>query len=149
MTIKERLAHKTKKSDSGCHEWTGCKNSHGYGQMSARNKLQGVHRLAYEEYVGPIPDGMCVCHKCDNRICLNPDHLFVGTVADNMADKGRKGRCSKHSHKITRSEAEEIRRLRAIGVPINKIAAEFPISPTQISRIGRGVSWVETRRETA
>jgi HNH endonuclease len=73
--------------ETGCHNWTGTVGRAGYGRVQV-----SAHRLAYELAHGPIPDGLLVLHKCDNPVCCNPDHLFLGTSADNMADKVRKGR---------------------------------------------------------
>jgi HNH endonuclease len=72
--------------DTGCHVWTGAKQGK-YGQLHV-----GVHRLAWELANGPIPKGMHVLHRCDNSRCCNPDHLFLGTQSENMADLSRKGR---------------------------------------------------------
>ena len=93
MKIEFRLA-------SDCHWFTGFKDSSGYGQIRGPGKLLKAHRVAYELYVGSIPNGdgyhgMCVLHKCDNPSCINPDHLFLGTHQDNMDDKVNKNR-----HKI-------------------------------------------------
>jgi hypothetical protein len=80
---------------SGCWEWTGTRNRDGYGQL----KLKGgkgypfrAHRVAYEAAYGPIPDGMIVCHSCDNPPCCNPEHLWLGTHKDNAADRTAKRR---------------------------------------------------------
>jgi hypothetical protein len=75
-----------------CWLWTGKAIRHGYGAITTRGKSIGVHRLSYELAYGPIPPGMCVCHKCDVRACVRPDHLFLGTLQDNHDDMVRKGR---------------------------------------------------------
>jgi hypothetical protein len=77
---------------SGCLEWQGAKSAAGYGQMWVDGRLQYTHRLAWEAAYGPIPDGLLVCHHCDNPPCCNPNHYFLGTHADNNADKISKGR---------------------------------------------------------
>jgi len=81
--------------NSGCLLWEGATNSAGYGQITRRRsnpRSLFVHRLAWEEAHGPVPDGMLVCHHCDVRACCNPAHMFLGTPRDNMQDKMRKGR---------------------------------------------------------
>jgi hypothetical protein len=77
-------------------EWQGGRDLQGYGQIFVRGQAKPTrlkaHRVSYELHVGPIPDGMCVCHTCDNPPCLNPEHLWLGTNADNTRDKTEKGR---------------------------------------------------------
>ncbi len=94
-----------------CWEWTGAK-SIGYGVITQRGWLRKASRVAYVHYVGPIPSGLCVCHTCDRPSCVSPSHLFLGTHADNIADKVAKGRHSRgvthgaHLHPETRCNGD-------------------------------------------
>jgi hypothetical protein len=78
-----------------CWPWTGCKKSDEYGYFTAPGCGGRAHRYAYHRYRGPIPDGLCVLHHCDNPSCVRPDHLFLGTRLDNIADMMAKGRQSR------------------------------------------------------
>ena len=84
--------HRADVVESGCWEWRGWKHDKGYGLLEVSKKKVRAHRVAYEGMVGEIPEGLLVCHKCDNPCCVNPDHLFVGTYRDNVLDMHRKGR---------------------------------------------------------
>lgn len=90
--VKERLALRGVRVASGCMEWDGPKNRAGYGQTKSDYKFWLVHRLAWTLVNGPIPEGMLVCHKCDNPACFDVDHLFLGTHQDNRLDCIAKGR---------------------------------------------------------
>ena len=91
--VKAKFWSNVQKS-CGCWEWQGYCDKCGYGRLRAGDKrLVGVHRLSWEMHFGIIPEGMCVCHHCDNPKCVRPEHLFVGTHDDNMADMVRKKRC--------------------------------------------------------
>ena len=89
------LANAEYVAESGCLVWTGYCNVSGYGKMSVQGVPRLTHRLAYTIHRGPIPDGMLVCHHCDVPCCINPEHLFLGTIHDNIGDASRKGRLTK------------------------------------------------------
>lgn len=104
-----------------------------YGGVEADSTL--AHRHAWVLAHGPIPEGLFVCHSCDNPPCVNPDHLFLGTHDDNMADMTAKGRAGV---KLTRADAEAIRSDPRSG---RAVAADFGVSATTVSNIRRGKTW--------
>lgn len=94
-----------------CWEWIAHKSPSGYGYIGYKEKIIRAHRAAYELYIGKIPNGLCVCHKCDNPGCVRPDHLFLGTHRENMKDRNLKSRNTiwnkskthcKHGHEFTK-----------------------------------------------
>lgn len=91
MTDIERFSSKTR-IEGACVVWTATRNHKGYGQFRLRGQMRQAHRVAYELCVGVIPDGMHVMHTCDNRACVRPAHLRLGTNEDNMRDMAKKGR---------------------------------------------------------
>lgn len=95
LTPADRLLLGRSITPSGCWEWTGMRDPKGYGYVTVPGKgSRRAHRVSYEEFVGPIPPGLCVMHACDNPPCINPSHLSVGTTRDNMHDMIRKGRAN-------------------------------------------------------
>lgn len=138
--VNERLIQ----GAGGCMEWTGHTCTSGYGIVGRRGKLCRVHRVVWEVLRGPIPGGLCVCHACDNRRCANVEHLFLGTNADNVADKVRKGR--QHRPIGTRNPKarlthDQVRTIRADSRVQQVIADEYGIQQTLVSKIKRGELW--------
>lgn len=144
--LKERFVEKFKESN-GCWEWQAKISPYGYGQFAiAPGNVQQAHRFAYELFVGPIPKGLCVLHDCDNRKCVNPAHLWVGTQAQNIHDMMKKGRDKKATAdkngraKIDWDTALKIRAM-AGKYPQKEITLSVGISRWQIRRITKGISW--------
>lgn len=140
-SIEERFYAKVKKCESGCHEWTGCIMPNGYGQFHKNGKTAYAHRVAYELVNGSLGD-LFVLHKCDNRKCVNPDHLFAGTFDENMADmvsKQRQAHGEKNYH--AKLDAETVRMIRSeIGLQ-REIADKYGITRSLVSLIRSGRIW--------
>jgi len=130
---------------SGCWEWSGLKTPKGYGLVSIEGKKFRAHRLSYEFNRGKIPDGLFVCHHCDNRCCVNPDHLFVGTNEDNIADmvaKGRQARVSGSQNGSARLSAADVIAIRnARGIKQKELARQYGITQGQVSAIQLRKKW--------
>ncbi|MBK3333561.1 HNH endonuclease [Burkholderia pseudomallei] len=129
-----------------CWEWQAGINSHGYGAFWLDGHTVGAHCVSYVIAKGPIPDGLFVCHRCDNRKCVNPRHFFAGTCADNQQDMASKGRGvdrkgeKHHLARFTEAQIIEMRCLRG-ELSQNKIAARFGTTQQTVSKILRGKRW--------
>lgn len=122
----------------GCRLWLGLQGGHGYGEVQIKGTRYTTHRLAYETFLGTIPDGMYVCHKCDVKLCVATDHLFLGTVLENTQDCVRKGR---NCRKLTEEEVAYIRatpRYRGYG---HRLAEELGVTAAQIYKVHHGHAW--------
>lgn len=142
VCLRRRFEEKIdRKSEDGCWLWTSALGHNGYGLLWVGNGRSAyVHRLAYEWYRGPIPTGMHVCHSCDVRNCINPDHLFLGTAVANMNDAALKGRMGQKGHsnpasRLSPEDIEEIKRMRADGMSYHAIAIPFGVSRATITNV--------------
>lgn len=129
-----------------CWEWAASTQRRGYGQFSAGSRMVGAHRIAFFLGTGQQPTGLHVCHKCDNKRCCNPRHLFLGTNGDNMADKASKGLawspCLK-GEKNGRSKltTEEVLAIRESNETQTRLAKKYGVSQVRISQIQRRKAW--------
>lgn len=132
---------------SNCWLWTGGKAKFGHGlfTMGARGRTIGAHRFSYEQAYGPIPDGMIVCHHCDTPACVRPDHLFLGTYADNMHDRNVKSRQAKGQiiwqAKLTEDDVRAIQSATGPRGFIKELAEHYGVNPRTISSIRHGKLW--------
>lgn len=134
----------TTHAQDGCILFTGGRGA--YGMFWFDGKTIGAHKFAYRAFVGDIPPGMYVCHTCDNKLCVNPDHLFAGTPQQNTLDMVSKGRNNppvgerQHQSKLSVQQVKEIHCLAGTMKQVN-IAARYNVCPSHISRIIRGFHW--------
>lgn len=150
-TMEKRFWSKVSLGDE-CWEWTGSTMPCGYGQISNRpGRPLLAHRVSWMMSHGEIADGLFVCHQCDNRKCVRPDHLFIGTNRDNVDDMMRKGRTQNRRHEensvafVGYETAHEIRTAALLGVRTKDIAHATGIHRNTIHAVIRGRTWVADR----
>lgn len=163
VPLQDRLARRLIEADppahctelGACQIWTGRVNRKGYGEINRGGRGLGsmlAHRASWEVHRGSIPDGLNVLHRCDNPPCCNPDHLFLGTLADNNADmlaKGRYGVLPEHlprgeRHalaKLTEDRVREARGLNAAGIPKKHLAKRYGVAESTMDAAIRGKTW--------
>jgi HNH endonuclease len=137
------LAFVEKRTSCECWNWAGAK-IRGYGYFRVGPKQKKAHRVAYELFKGPIPEGLFVCHHCDNPSCVNPEHLYAGTAKDNRRDTIVRNRANpqrgegRYNARLTEDAVRDIRSKQMLQ---REYAAKYGVGQTMISAIQRGVRW--------
>lgn len=155
--VKRFMSHVDTDCENGCWEWTGAKKKiiggkkdglRGYGKFIYRHREIGAHRFSYALFVGPIPEDLFICHKCDNMCCVNPEHLFIGTPKDNSVDMVSKGRGQRgESSFMSKLSDKDVLEIRAIFSSFNvrsirkKLATKYDVEYSTIYRITEGITW--------
>lgn len=134
--------------NTGCWIWFGASTPLGYGKVRYKGGVRIAHRVSYMVYRGDFDPKLCVCHKCDNPFCINPDHLFLGTMKDNTQDmirKGRKNPCLGSNHKTSKLSVEQVLEIKKLiqdrPISLNKIAKLFGVTHSTITAIRDNKIW--------
>ena len=143
MNVKDRFDQKWESDPtSECHIWKAAKYKNGYGVFWDGKKRNGAHRVSFSLSKGTIPEGMYVCHHCDNPSCVNPKHLFLGTPKDNSEDKFEKNRARVGSqHPRAKLTLEQVEKIRLASGSQKEIAKNFGVSQSTIHTIKTGKNW--------
>ena len=133
---------------SGCWIWTGWVDENGYGRLKLPNSTQRIraHRWSYELHKGKVPDGLFVCHTCDVRSCVNPDHLYAGTPIENNLDRKNRNRggqlkISGELSKVRKLNADQVLEIRSMPGTLSSIAKKYGIGTSQVFRIKTNKTW--------
>lgn len=145
IPLRERFeAGYTPVSESGCWLWNGFVQKNGYCKIRSEGRTEYVHRVSWFLHFGPIPESMSVCHKCDVRICVNPKHLFLGTLQDNMDDMCRKNRQARTRGELSgkaRFTEQDIRNIRDSKDTYSVLAKKYGTGIEYIYKIRKGLVW--------
>ncbi len=141
---KEQLYSRISKNEiTGCWNWVGALfQGTGYGQFSNKALAESpttAHKASWVIHNGPVPDGLFVCHHCDNRKCVNPDHLYLGTNSQNMIDRSKRGYV--HQRALTEDAVREMRQLRQKGWSWRKLADRYGVQMNAVRFATLGKSW--------
>lgn len=144
-TVQERFYLYTKRTPE-CWLWVGFKDPNGYGRLNIAGIPMLASRLSYQLHFGDIPDGKYVCHKCDNPSCVNPEHLFLGTQRDNVADMISKGRARKRGmpgteHPASKLDEDAVREIRRSDQTDAELAERFQVSRPTIHAVRKRKTW--------
>lgn len=138
--------------NSGCWIWTAGASGTGYGTIKFEGRVQAAHRVSWQVHCGPIPTGLNVCHRCDTPFCVNPDHLFLGTQAENIHDMDRKGRGRRpRGEQNTRARLSEadVQTIRSSSLGIRRLARQFGVVKETIRLARTGETWAHVSRPQA
>lgn len=146
---KELLISRREIDENGCWNWVGPRTRTGYGYVFTELRTHLVHRVAWKLWVGPIPDGLCILHRCDNPSCFNLDHLFLGTNAENSRDMVMKGRArnggTEHNRGALNPRArlteDQVVSIRNDVRPAREIATEYGIAVSYVGKIRSRECW--------
>jgi hypothetical protein len=141
-SLHDRFFSRFVKLDNGCWQWRSHTDKDGYGVLPGDRQNTRAHRLSYEIHIGQIPDGLLICHHCDNPGCVNPKHLFAGTSKDNAQDALQKKRnyvgCKNGRSKLTEENVKEIFNSILNG---QQLANKFNVTRSTINNVRRGDTW--------
>lgn len=144
-TALDRLMKGRHITESGCWEWTKATDTRGYGKIAFNGKLISTHRLSAHLLLAfDLDPRVSVCHRCDNPPCFNPEHLFLGSMSDNMTDASAKGRSSgmaRPESKVTDEQVREIRARHSAGETQRSISKDYELTFKAVNRIVLGKTW--------